>query len=525
VAIQGGARFLLATSALAFAAAAQAGETTSYSYDALGRLVSATSSGTVNNGLATTIAYDPAGNRQSYNVATGGGGGAPTLADGSFESPPQNGGWTFAPDVSGVTFSGRAGVQGNGSAWGFGNAPDGSQTGVLQTYGGSGGSISFAVSGLTPGVSYQASFYIAQRPTWGGVATVTASFNGTDVGSFTPASAAFAQVTTATFTASAATGTLTFSVPAGAGDNSAAIDRVAIAVAAVPLTVADASFEAPSVPGSTVANPIVTGATFTGNSGVAANGSAWHFPNAPDGSQVAFLQSHPTSASTISLAVAGLTAGATYKVTFAQARRPDTSTNWFNVWFNGVNIAAVTSDVAAFQTVTTSTFTAASTTGTLSFTGMVTAGDISSAIDQVVVVPVPPAPPPPSPPPPSPPPPSPPPPSPPPPPPPSPPPPPPPGNQPPVANADTAPSIPRCGSTSVNVIANDTDPEGNYPLTVTSVSGGAALALTILSASTIGIESIGTAGLKTFSYTVSDSLGATSTGTVSVTVTTTNQCS
>ncbi|MFL6856930.1 MAG: Ig-like domain-containing protein [Allosphingosinicella sp.] len=93
-----------------------------------------------------------------------------------------------------------------------------------------------------------------------------------------------------------------------------------------------------------------------------------------------------------------------------------------------------------------------------------------------------------------------------------------------MANSDVAPSIPKCGTTSVNVTANDTDPEGNYPLTVTGVSGGASLTLTILSASTIGIESIGASGLKTFSYTVSDSLGATSTGTVSVTVTTTNQC-
>jgi hypothetical protein len=372
----------------ALSARAEAGETTIYSYDALGRLVSATSNGTVNNGLATTIAYDPAGNRQTYNV-TGGAAGGPILIDGSFESPPQNGGWAFAPTVSGVTFSGRAGVQGNGSAWGFANAPDGSQTGVLQTYGGSGGSISFAVSGLTPGASYHASFYIAQRSAWGGVATVSVAFDGSSLGSFTPASGAFAQVTTASFTAGAATGTLSFSVPAGAGDNSAAIDRVAIAAAAITPAVADASFETPSVPGSTVANPTVSGAAFTGNAGIAANGSAWHFPNAPDGTQVAFLRSHPTSASAIALAVTGLVPGATYKVSFAQSRRPDTSTNWFNVWFDGVNIAGVVSDVPTFQTVTTSTFTAASTTGTLSFTGMVTSGDISSAIDQVAVVRVP----------------------------------------------------------------------------------------------------------------------------------------
>lgn len=53
-----------------------AGETITYSYDALGRLVAATSAGTVNNGLSVTSTYDPAGNRASYNVA-GASGGAP----------------------------------------------------------------------------------------------------------------------------------------------------------------------------------------------------------------------------------------------------------------------------------------------------------------------------------------------------------------------------------------------------------------------------------------------------------------
>lgn len=104
-------------------------------------------------------------------------------------------------------------------------------------------------------------------------------------------------------------------------------------------------------------------------------------------------------------------------------------------------------------------------------------------------------------------------------------PPPPPGNnQPPTANADTAPSIPKCGSTTVNVTANDADPEGNIPLVVAGVGTAAGLALTVPSGSTIGIESLGPSGLKTFTYTVRDTLGATATGNVSVTVTTVNAC-
>src|SRR3954465_10388512 len=71
------ARLFLATSSCALATAALASETTTYTYDALGRLVATTSSGTVNNGLATSIAYDPAGNRSNYTVSGAAGGGPP----------------------------------------------------------------------------------------------------------------------------------------------------------------------------------------------------------------------------------------------------------------------------------------------------------------------------------------------------------------------------------------------------------------------------------------------------------------
>ena len=105
-----------------------------------------------------------------------------------------------------------------------------------------------------------------------------------------------------------------------------------------------------------------------------------------------------------------------------------------------------------------------------------------------------------------------------PPPPPSPPPPPPPANQPPVANPDTAPSIPRCQSTSLDVLANDSDPDGPPPLTVTGLAGGAGLALS-LDGNIVLIGSLGPTGLKTFTYTVADGLGATATGNVEITVT------
>jgi YD repeat-containing protein len=380
------AGFVLASFSCAFATASGASETKTYTYDALGRLVATT----VTNGAATTIAYDPAGNRRSYTVSGAGaaGSGGSFLVDGSFESPPQNGGYAYNPIVSGVTFTGYAGVQGNGSAWGFADAPDGSQTGFLQSYGGTGGTIAFAVSGLTPGASYQAGFSIAQRPAWGAAATVTASFDGTALGSFTPASTAFAQVATARFTATAATGTLTLSVPGTAADSSVAVDKVAIVAVAPSPAVADASFESPSQNGAWAYRPAAAGATFGGNAGLAANGSAWGFADAPDGAQVAFLQGGSATASaTITLAVSGLTPGASYRIVFSHARRPVTDTMWFNVWFNGTDVADVMSTSTAFTQVTSAPFTATATTGTITFTGVVTANPISAAVDNVTVVP------------------------------------------------------------------------------------------------------------------------------------------
>lgn len=55
--------------AVAFHGAGEASETTTYSYDALGRLVATNRSGSVNNGVVTSIAYDAAGNRSNYSTS------------------------------------------------------------------------------------------------------------------------------------------------------------------------------------------------------------------------------------------------------------------------------------------------------------------------------------------------------------------------------------------------------------------------------------------------------------------------
>jgi hypothetical protein len=361
---------------------ALASETITYSYDALGRLVATSSSGSANNGLSTSITYDPAGNRQTYTVAgagaSGGGGGSTVVvADGSFENPPQSGGYAYGPTVTGVTFTGYSGIAGNGSGWGFPAAPDGGQVAFLQGTAG----IAMSVSGLTPGSSYVVRFWIAPRPSTGGT-PVTVSFNGTALGTFVPPSAS-ETVTTAAFTATANTGTLSFATGATT-DVSSAIDAVVIVAAP---SVADGSFEAPAQSGGWAMNPQVAGATFSGRAGVAGNGSAFAFAAAPDGGQVGWLQGWSSQNGTIALNLTGLTPGATYSVRFSLAQRPGYGANPVTVSVGSSGLGTFTPASTSFAQVTTATFTAPAASATLTFTGAASAGDIDTAIDAVGLVP------------------------------------------------------------------------------------------------------------------------------------------
>ena len=94
------------------------------------------------------------------------------------------------------------------------------------------------------------------------------------------------------------------------------------------------------------------------------------------------------------------------------------------------------------------------------------------------------------------------------------------GNQPPTAVNDTG-SQQKCTTQIYNVTANDTDPEGNYPLVVTSVTGSG---FSVYSSSEIEFTSTQSTGAKVGTYTVRDSLNATSTATLTVTVSGGTQC-
>ncbi|HEX8578915.1 MAG TPA: Calx-beta domain-containing protein [Allosphingosinicella sp.] len=348
-----------------------------YQYDALGRLITTTS--TINDAAAvqTDIRYDPAGNRSTFVVggATGPSGPSgtdPTVPGGSFEVPEVGASHNFdlTNTASGVSFDGHAGIAGNGSALGLPAAPDGDQVGVLHGWYGVGGLIRVPLGGLSPGVSYKASFLIARPPNTE-INPVKVSVGDTVIGNYTSVPTAFTEVATNAFTADAngnALLTFTGGVPSQGGIGTiTGIDKISVAptTAATP-TVSGGSFETPDKGTGGMAYEYRPTAAFAGNTGIAANGSNWSFAAAPDGDQVAFVQGGGEPA-IISLPVTGLTSGARYVVSFRFGARPGYTGIPVTVKFNGADLGAQQPETATFVPKTSAAFTASGSSGTLTF--------------------------------------------------------------------------------------------------------------------------------------------------------------
>lgn len=98
-------------------------------------------------------------------------------------------------------------------------------------------------------------------------------------------------------------------------------------------------------------------------------------------------------------------------------------------------------------------------------------------------------------------------------------------NQPPTPVTDGA-TIGVCGEVIKNVVANDTDPEGNYPLTLVSATVlDTAKGNAFVSGTTdVYFTAFGATGSARVDYVVKDSLGATATGRLNVTITSGSGC-
>lgn len=214
------AGLLLATSAIALAGSAEAGETIAYSYDSLGRLVRVERSGTVNSGVNAAYTYDAADNRTNVTV------GGPSVAGGGFEAPEIGAWYAYRPTGSPAVFTGNSGITGNDFTWGFTTAPEGDQVGFVQSYG-TAATISLPVTGLVPGSRYAFRFHFAVRPNFG-ANPVTVALDGISLGTFTPTSTTFTPITSAAVVAAAGSGTLTFTGSASAADLGTGLDGVTV---------------------------------------------------------------------------------------------------------------------------------------------------------------------------------------------------------------------------------------------------------------------------------------------------------
>jgi hypothetical protein len=149
---------------------------------------------------------------------------AASLSDAGFEAPAVGNGFQYGPVGTPWTFTGAAGISGNGSGFTAGNpnAPEGTLVAFLQQT----GSFSQTVAGLAAG-TYQLSFQAAQR---GNFQASRQDFrvlvDGVAVGTFTPTGTGYSNLT-ATFTVGAGSHTITYQgLDSAGGDNTAFIDNV-----------------------------------------------------------------------------------------------------------------------------------------------------------------------------------------------------------------------------------------------------------------------------------------------------------
>ncbi|MFO0957376.1 MAG: RHS repeat-associated core domain-containing protein [Isosphaeraceae bacterium] len=157
-------------------------------------------------------------------------------------------------------------------------------------------------------------------------------------------------------------------------------------------TVSDGGFESPYAgPTGTwtsfVVDPTGTAWTYTGSAGVTANGSGHTAgnPNAPEGTQVAFLQ-YGTS-STISQTIAGWSAG-TYRITFDAAQRANYQDSYqvFEVLVDGKVVGVFRPGGTSYAAYRTDDFTVSAGTHTISFVGLnPNGGDNTALIDAVAI--------------------------------------------------------------------------------------------------------------------------------------------
>jgi RHS repeat-associated protein len=155
------------------------------------------------------------------------------------------------------------------------------------------------------------------------------------------------------------------------------------------VAVANSVFETPAVgTGNFQYNPTGGSWTFSGGTGVSANGSGFTSgnPGAPEGGQVAFIQMGANSV--ISQTLSGFQTGMSYTVSFSAAQRANFSNGGqdFDVYLDATWLGTFRPGSTSYSLMSTAAFTTTAGTHTLQFVGRDTAGgDNTAFIDAVQV--------------------------------------------------------------------------------------------------------------------------------------------
>ena len=171
----------------------------------------------------SALSFDPEGRLSGLSTAAAA---APAIADAGFEGPSVGAG-DFQYDPAGPwSFSGPAGLTGNGSGFTASNpdAPEGTQSAFVQ----GNGALSQSVPGFQEGVEYYLTVLAAQRVSSGlNAQTVAVKLDGSTLGTAAPGSYSYTGTTIGPFTASTGSHTLSFvGLNPNGGDNTAFLDDV-----------------------------------------------------------------------------------------------------------------------------------------------------------------------------------------------------------------------------------------------------------------------------------------------------------
>jgi alpha-tubulin suppressor-like RCC1 family protein/uncharacterized protein (DUF2141 family) len=224
---------------------------------------------------------------------------AAAVPNGGFETSDalSNGSYGFNPTGASWSFAGSSGIAATGSALSPPPAPEGTRVAFLQTLSNRAGSIGQTLPNLPAG-AYQVRARVAQRP--GNTTPLGVSFavDGAELSSIVPSSStSYDTYLSPAFYVDAVLRLEALGSAGNAADVTAFVDQVELLNVrdGSNVAVTNSSFETTGSLGAGTGifayAPTGTGWDFNSRSGIAANGSIFNNPDAPDGIRVSILQS------------------------------------------------------------------------------------------------------------------------------------------------------------------------------------------------------------------------------------------